>query len=109
MRRTIRRPPPRLDSACCHLTYIDANADGLEPTQRKKTKKVVDTKASKGRKLGYEVHEKLQNFMVPAPPRGGWHDEQIDELFASLMGKGSSQGEEAPGTAVVASDALRVF
>jgi protein AATF/BFR2 len=36
----------------------------------------------------YEVHEKLQNFMVPVPVKGSWHDEQIDELFASLLGKG---------------------
>lgn len=50
----------------------------------------MDTKASKGRKLRYEVHEKLQNFMVPVTPRGAWHDEQIDELFSSLMGKGFS-------------------
>ena len=59
------------------------------PTKTKKPKKVVDTKASKGRKLRYEVHEKLQNFMVPIPlaANGGWHEEKIDELFASLMGR----------------------
>jgi protein AATF/BFR2 len=34
------------------------------------------------------VHEKLQNFMVPVPVHGVWHEEQIDELFASLLGKG---------------------
>jgi len=70
-------------------------------------KKVVETKASKGRKLRYEIHEKLQNFMVPVPVRGAWHDEQIDELFASFMGKRASL--EAPGTAAVALDGLRVF
>lgn len=26
--------------------------------------------------------------MVPIPIQGSWHDEQIDELFASLLGKG---------------------
>lgn len=26
--------------------------------------------------------------MVPVPVQGGWHEEQIDELFASLLGKG---------------------
>lgn len=26
--------------------------------------------------------------MVPVPVRGAWHEEQIDELFASLLGKG---------------------
>lgn len=36
----------------------------------------------------YEIHEKLQNFMVPVPTAGGWHEEQIDELFASLLGRG---------------------
>ena len=45
----------------------------------------MDTKASKGRKLRYEVHAKLQNFMVPVPVAGGdWHEEQIDDLFLSL-------------------------
>ena len=72
--------------------------------RQKKAKKRVDTKASKGRKLRfattlvykiflikrnrYEVHEKLQSFMVPVPVPGAWHDEQIDELFTSLLGKG---------------------
>lgn len=55
--------------------------------RKAKKKRTVDTRASKGRKLRYEVHEKLQNFMVPVPTsRGAWHDEQIDELFASLLG-----------------------
>lgn len=31
----------------------------------KKVKKVVDTRASKGRKIRYHVHEKIQNFMIP--------------------------------------------
>ena len=26
--------------------------------------------------------------MVPIPVPGAWHDEQIDELFTSLLGKG---------------------
>lgn len=34
------------------------------------------------------MHEKLQNFMVPVPVNGTWHEEQIDELFSSLLGKG---------------------
>ena len=34
------------------------------------------------------MHEKLQNFMVPVPNASGWHEEQIDELFSSLLGKG---------------------
>lgn len=26
--------------------------------------------------------------MAPVPTQGSWHEEQIDELFASLLGKG---------------------
>ncbi|CAM0141555.1 unnamed protein product [Umbelopsis sp. WA50703] len=54
--------------------------------QNKQKKKVVDTRASKGRRLRYHVHEKLQNFMVPIPT-GTWHEEMIDELYASLLGR----------------------
>ncbi|KAI0343130.1 TRAUB-domain-containing protein, partial [Trametopsis cervina] len=51
-----------------------------------KRRKIIDTKASKGRKLRYQIHEKLQNFMVPIITlRGAWHDEQVDELFSSLL------------------------
>ncbi len=54
--------------------------------RRAKRKKAVDTKASKGRKLRYEVQAKVQNFMVPVPVVGGdWHEEQIDGLFSSLL------------------------
>jgi protein AATF/BFR2 len=42
----------------------------------------------------YEVHEKLQNFMVPVPAHNGWHEEQIDELFGSLLGKGFEDAME---------------
>ncbi|CAE6495370.1 unnamed protein product [Rhizoctonia solani] len=62
-----------------------AGDDWMARQRTKKAKKVVDTKASKGRKLRYEVHEKLQNFMVPVPT-ATWHEEQIDELFANLLG-----------------------
>lgn len=59
---------------------------GQQRERKAKRKKTVDTKASKGRKLRYEVHAKLQNFMVPVPVVGGdWHEEQIDGLFSSLL------------------------
>jgi len=58
-----------------------------------KTKKVVDTKASKGRKLRYTVHEKLQNFMAPED-RSEWADRQRDELFGSLFGQRIGLGED---------------
>ncbi|KAF7430554.1 rRNA-processing protein bfr2 [Pleurotus ostreatus] len=71
--------------------------DWISIQKQKKSKKKVDTKASKGRKLRFDVHEKLQNFMVPVPVAGSWHEEQIDELFASLLGKGFEQDVHASG------------
>ncbi|KAK3673881.1 rRNA-processing protein bfr2 [Recurvomyces mirabilis] len=58
-----------------------------------KTKKNVDTKASKGRKLRFTVHEKLQNFMAPEDRRG-WGDRQADELFGSLFGRRMELSED---------------
>ncbi|KAL9937325.1 hypothetical protein V8E36_003734 [Tilletia maclaganii] len=49
----------------------------------KKLKRTVDTRASKGRKIRYEVNEKIANFMPPVP-RLLWDDEQIDRLFSKL-------------------------
>ncbi len=58
-----------------------------------KAKKNVDTKASKGRKLRYTVHEKLQNFMAPED-RSAWSERQADELFGSLFGRRMGLGDE---------------
>jgi protein AATF/BFR2 len=58
-----------------------------------KTKKIVDTKASKGRRLRYTVQEKLQNFMAPEE-RGEWGERQRDELFGSLFGQRMALGEQ---------------
>jgi protein AATF/BFR2 len=58
-----------------------------------KTKKNVDTRASKGRKLRYTVHEKLQNFMAPED-RGSWEQEAVDRFFGSLLGQKLDLGEE---------------
>ncbi|XP_031624349.1 protein Aatf-like [Contarinia nasturtii] len=52
---------------------------------RKKMKKTVDTRASKGRKIRYVVHNKLVSFMAPNDP-GVWSEEQKNELFKSLFG-----------------------
>ncbi|CAG8897124.1 unnamed protein product [Penicillium egyptiacum] len=54
-----------------------------------KVKRDVDTRASKGRKMKYNVHEKLQNFMAPED-RGSWSTRARDEFFASLLGKTAS-------------------
>lgn len=53
---------------------------------RGKSKKKVDMKASKGRKVRYDVHSKLVNFMAPMDS-GDWSDEARDDLFKSLFGK----------------------
>lgn len=80
----------------------DVNANGTsefvvqapwQVAREAKTKKVVDTKASKGRRLRYTVQEKLQNFMAPED-RGEWEDRQRDELFGSLFGKRLRLGED---------------
>ena len=50
------------------------------------SKKTVDTRASKGRKIRYTVHEKLQNFMAPED-RTTWTDSARREFFGSLFGQ----------------------
>jgi protein AATF/BFR2 len=115
---------------------IDSRGSGLKNEdwqllqKRKKSKKNVETKASKGRKLRsvlldlhtnywayswnrFDVHEKIQNFMVPVPVVGAWHDNQIDELFSSLLGKGFENAvvnsEEIQGHQSVGLAGFRVF
>jgi len=58
-----------------------------------KTRKTVDRRASKGRKLRYTVHEKLQNFMAPEDRRG-WEEHAIDRLFGTLFGQKMELREE---------------
>ncbi|KAJ1842202.1 rRNA-processing protein bfr2, partial [Coemansia sp. RSA 2703] len=58
--------------------------------QTRSKKQNVDTKASKGRKIRYQVMEKLQNFMPPIPA-GTWHEDMINELFSSLLGQSVPQ------------------
>jgi protein AATF/BFR2 len=52
---------------------------------RAKAKRKVDTKASKGRKLRYEVHEKLVNFMAPDPNAHPSTEQAKNDLFRSLF------------------------
>ncbi|KAM0805387.1 apoptosis-antagonizing transcription factor, partial [Usnea florida] len=77
------------------LTTIIANGG---PNHRSfKVKKPVDTKASKGRKMRYTVHEKLQNFMAPVD-LGGWGERQRRELFGGLFGgRGGLREDEGVG------------
>lgn len=52
---------------------------------RSKMKKKVDTRASKGRKIRYIVHNKLVNFM-PAKDDTEYTEEAKNELYNSLFG-----------------------
>ncbi|KAF2078660.1 hypothetical protein CYY_000031 [Polysphondylium violaceum] len=51
---------------------------------KKKKKKKVNQKASKGRILRFEIFPKLENFMTPQPlPPSNWN---IDQLYSNLFG-----------------------
>lgn len=62
----------------------------LSSTSLRRTKRPVDRKASKGRKVSYEVHAKLHNFMNPrgSPNRS----RSVAELFNAVLHQGNSQG-----------------
>ncbi|XP_026321013.1 protein AATF [Hyposmocoma kahamanoa] len=53
---------------------------------RSKMKRKVDTKATKGRKIKYVVHNQLVNYMAPEKCTT-WTDESRNELYSSLFGK----------------------
>ncbi|KAH0440188.1 protein bfr2 [Colletotrichum camelliae] len=59
-----------------------------------KTKKHVDRRASKGRKMRFNIHEKLQNFMAPEDRRM-WEQDAVDRLFGTLFGQRMGLGEDA--------------
>ena len=76
----------------------------------------VDTKASKGRKMRYTVHEKLQNFMA-RDDRGTWEERQVAEFFSGLLGRrvkgglgeDEEDGDESKDDEEVAEERLRLF
>ena len=59
----------------------------LLPASKKQHRENVDPRASKGRKIRYDVHAKLVNYMVPQIEKGSWVDTKIDEFYASLLGQ----------------------
>lgn len=94
-----------------------ASSEPFLPTKLKSKdkNKVVDTKASKGRKVRYTVHEKLENFMAPED-RSTWEDAARREFFASLFGnrgaldEAAEEGDEASDDENGAEvEALRLF
>ncbi|KAH1422846.1 rRNA-processing protein bfr2 [Aspergillus fumigatus] len=83
---------------------------GIHPItgmRKDKVKRDVDTRASKGRKMRFDVHEKLQNFMAPED-RGTWTITAREEFFASLLGKTASgllrEGDDEDASAAEESD-----
>ncbi|KAK1836657.1 apoptosis-antagonizing transcription factor [Podospora conica] len=79
-----------------------------------KTRKQVDRKASKGRKLRFTVHEKLQNFMAPEDRRS-WEEHAVDRFFGTLFGQKMELKEDdnasdtEMGGVDVEEDGLRLF
>ncbi len=65
----------------------------LKQQQKSKKRRGVDQRASKGRKIRYSVQEKIQNYMAPEP-RGSWHSEMSEELFAALFGQHEEHHQE---------------
>ncbi|KAK5999528.1 hypothetical protein QM012_005381 [Aureobasidium pullulans] len=81
------------DSIAASASSTISINSGFQMRREAKTKKNVDTKASKGRKMRYTVQEKLQNFMAPED-RSTWAERAADELFGSLFGKRMGLGED---------------
>lgn len=78
-----------------------------------KTRKQVDRKASKGRKLRFTVHEKLQNFAAPEDRRD-WEQDAIDRFFGTLFGqkmelKEGGESDEEMGGVSLQDEGLRLF
>lgn len=88
--------------------HVQLPTNPVSGMRKDKVRKAVDTKASKGRKMRYNVHEKLQNFMAPED-RGTWSVRAREEFFASLLGRTASgllgeEEEEADGSDGAESD-----
>lgn len=54
---------------------------------RKKMKRKIDTRATKGRRVRYNVHNKLVNFMAPITVYNTWTHNAKNELYNSLFNK----------------------
>lgn len=73
---------------------VEGNADHatalptvmVTASKEAKLRKQVDRKASKGRKMRFTVHEKLQNFMAPEDRRR-WETAAIDRFLGTLFGR----------------------
>ena len=63
---------------------LDVPVDSWNRQSKVKKRNLKDTRASKGRKLRYHEHEKIQNFMGPVAA-GTWHDDQIEYISFKLV------------------------
>lgn len=88
-------------------------AHKLHPSGNKQNKKNIDTKASKGRKIRYTVHEKLQNFMAAEGDTGRdtamWTERGKNEFFGSLFGQDRALVEDSDKEDEAEVEALRLF
>lgn len=60
-------------------------------SMRSKMKRNIDTKATKGRRIRYAVHQKLVNYLAPIPDIQ-WTENAKTELFNSLFGNKIKNG-----------------
>lgn len=76
----------------------DSQALGKQMVQlhklRIKNKRKVDTRASKGRKVRYDTHQKLIGFCASVTTPSSMPDSARDELFKSLFGQRWTRKEE---------------
>ena len=72
-----------MNSLTSFLLLLNVSGAYLNDVQGPKHRKLVDRRASKGRKLRYDVHEKLVNFMTPVEQNTG---EYAITLFNNLFG-----------------------
>lgn len=63
-------------------------------SMRTKMKRKIDTRATKGRRIRYNVHQKLVNFMGPISVNDSWTDHAKDELYSSIFGKSKSSKKQ---------------
>ncbi len=99
-------------SATSNSTMNNATNDVVLPSAtcfntRGSKHKNVDTKASKGRKVRYTVHEKLQNFAVEEE-RGTWEENARREFFGSLFGNRRVLDEDLDGTGEIDEDGMLI-
>ncbi|CAJ0930483.1 unnamed protein product, partial [Mesorhabditis belari] len=75
-----KRTDQTLDSAAMTRQWLE-----LQKYREKRSKKKVDTKASKGRKIRYKAIPKLVNFFPAVPESVTWSHEKRNDLFNTLF------------------------